>query len=404
MNYKIGVDGGGSKTECILVDATGGVVGGPRGAGGAAPRPHYPMAMLGCYSFPAHVLVRHPDVPMGIEIPTVLDALSARAQVVATAPGCGITDPDRSGIPAAVEAAREADVAIVVVGDRAGLFGRGTSGEGCDAGTLELPGVQAELLAAVLDSGTPTVLVLLTGRPYALGELGDRCAAVVQAFFPGQRGGEAVAEVLSGAVNPSGRLPVSMPAHPSGQPGTYLAARLGRLSSVSSADPTPAYPFGHGLAYTTFAWTDAAVEGVPAGGEALWPVDGEVTVGVTVTNSGAVAGVEVVQLYLHDPVAQVVQPLERLVGYARVPLEPGESARVRFVVPSDLASFTGLAGSRVVEPGDVELRLARSSADVAATLPLRLVGALRHVGHARALRSVVSVLPAPTAAGQRLAP
>ena len=351
-----------------------------------------PMAMLGCYSFPAHVGSKHPDVPLGIEIPTVLSALSRQAHVVATAPGCGVSDPDRSGIPAAVEAAAAADVAVVVVGDRAGLFGRGTSGEGCDATALDLPGVQAELVRAVLDTGTPTVLVLLTGRPYALGDLAQRSAAMVQAFFPGQRGGEALADVLTGAVNPSGRLPVSLPSDPSGQPGTYLAAPLAQVNSVSSADPTPAYPFGHGLAYTTFAWSDAAVEGSSPGDTALWPVDGEVTVAVTVTNTGEVAGTEVVQLYLHDPVAEVVQPVERLVGYARVTLAPGESARVRFQVPADLASFTGLAGRRVVEPGDVELRLARSSADVVAALPLRLVGALREVGHARALRSVATVL------------
>lgn len=350
-----------------------------------------PMAMLGCYSFPAHVGVHHPDVPMGIDIPTVLAALRERADVVAAAPGCDVTGSDRSGFAAAVAAASGADVAVVVVGDRAGLFGRGTSGEGCDATDLNLPGVQADLVRAVLDTGTPTVLLLLTGRPYALGDLLVRAAAVVQAFFPGQRGGEAIADILTGAVAPSGRLPVSLPGDPSGQPGTYLAARLGRRSEVSSADPTPAFGFGHGLAYTTFAWTDAAVEGAPGGEPSAWLVDGDLAVGVTVTNTGATAGVEVVQLYLHDPVAQVVQPEERLVGYARVPLGPGEAARVRFVVPADVASFTGLAGRRVVEPGDVELRLARSSDDVAAALPARLVGPLREVGHGRALRSTATV-------------
>lgn len=357
-----------------------------------------PMAMLGCYSFPAHVGVRHPDVPMGIDIVTVLAALRERADVVATASGCDVTDPDRSGIAAAAQAAAAADVAVVVVGDRAGLFGRGTSGEGCDATDLELPGVQSDLVRAVLDTGRPTVLLLLTGRPYALGDLATRSAAVVQAFFPGQRGGEAIAEILTGAVNPSGRLPVSLPGSPSGQPGTYLAAPLGQRSAVSSTDPTPAYPFGHGLSYTTFEWSDAVVEDQLAeepgpDAPAVWSVDGELSLAVTVTNTGLCTGTEVVQLYLHDAAAQVVQPDERLVGYARAELEPGASARVRWVVPADLAAFTGLAGRRVVEPGDVELRLGRSSSDIVATLRARLVGPVREVGHDRQLRSRVTVTP-----------
>jgi beta-glucosidase len=163
---------------------------------------------------------------------------------------------------------------------------------------------------------------------------------------------------------------------------------------VSSVDPTPAFAFGHGLSYTTFEWDDAGVAGPDA-----WPVDGEVTVHVTVRNAGSRPGTEVVQLYLHDPVAQTTRPVVRLVGYTRVPLEPGEAARVEFVVPADVASFTGVHGRRIVEPGDVQLHFGRSSGEVAAVLPLRLVGPEREVGHLRRLLSVpcverVAVLPA----------
>jgi beta-glucosidase len=275
----------------------------------------------------------------------------------------------------------------VAVGDRAGLFGRGTSGEGCDAADLALPGVQAELLRAVLATGTPVVVLLLTGRPYALGEYVDGAAAIVQAFFPGQRGGQAIAEVLTGAVSPSGRLPVSVPRDPGGQPGTYLTAPLGLRSGVSNVDPTPAFPFGHGLGYARFAWEGARV----LGDGDTWAVDGAAAVEVTVRNTGEVAGAEIVQLYLHDPVAQVTRPVVRLVGYARVALEPGESARVALTVPADLAAFTGKHGRRIVEPGPVELRIAHSSADVHAALPLRLVGAERTVGHDRQLVSTAEV-------------
>ncbi len=351
-----------------------------------------PYAMLGCYSFPAHVGVHHPDHAIGIDIPTVLGALREAGVATTTARGCDVTDPDGSGFVEAVEQARAADVVVAVVGDRAGLFGRGTSGEGCDATDLRLPGVQADLVRALLDTGTPVVLLLLTGRPYALGDLATRSAAVVQAFFPGQRGGEALAEVLTGAVSPSGRLPVSLPADPSGQPGTYLSQPLGRRTQVSNVDPTPAHPFGHGLSYTSFDW-EARLVGAPDEPDAAarWAVDGEVVVEVDVTNTGDRAGADVVQLYLHDPVAQVTRPVVRLVGYARVDLAPGERGRVTFTVPADVTAFTGLHGRRVVEPGDVELRVSRSSADHAVTLPARLVGGEREVDHTRRLVTDVAV-------------
>ncbi|AEE47389.1 glycoside hydrolase family 3 N-terminal domain-containing protein [Cellulomonas fimi] len=344
-----------------------------------------PYAMLGCYSFPAHVGVHHPDHAIGIDIPTVLGALRDAGVATTTARGCDVTDADRSGFTEAVEQARAADVVLAVVGDRAGLFGRGTSGEGCDATDLRLPGVQADLVRALLDTGTPVVLLLLTGRPYALGDLATRAAAVVQAFFPGQRGGQALAEVLTGAVSPSGRLPVSLPADPSGQPGTYLSQPLGRRTQVSDVDPTPAYAFGHGLSYASFDW-DARLVGGPD-----WAVDGEALVEVDVTNTSTTAGADVVQLYLHDPVAQVTRPVVRLVGYGRVALAPGERARLTFTVPADVTAFTGLHGTRVVEPGDVELRVARSSADVHTTLAARLVGAERTVDHTRHLVTHVTV-------------
>ncbi len=348
-----------------------------------------PIAMLGCYSFPAHVGVHHPDYGLGLDIPSLraalTEALSEVCPQLTFAPGCAITGDDTSGIAEAVAAAAEADVCVLAVGDRAGLFGGGTSGEGCDATDLRLPGVQAELARAVLATGTPVVLVLLAGRPYALGAEFDAAAAIVEAFFPGQLGGRALAEVLTGVVNPSGRLPVSVPRDAGGLPVTYLAPPLGRRTDVSSVDPTPAFPFGHGLSYTAFDWTD------PGGSGTEWAVDADVSVHITVRNTGPRAGTEVVQLYLHDPVAQTTRPVVRLVGYARVPLEPGEAARVTFTVPADAASFTGVHGRRIVEPGDVELRFGRSSGEVVAAVPLRLTGEERAVGHDRQLLTTAHI-------------
>ncbi|MFJ7243004.1 glycoside hydrolase family 3 C-terminal domain-containing protein, partial [Streptomyces olivaceus] len=201
---------------------------GPRRIALLGPNADEPTAVLGCYSFPQHIGVHHPDSPVGIELPTLRDTLAAEfpdAEFRAVR-GTGVDDGDLSGISEAVRAARDADVAVAVLGDRAGLFGRGTSGEGCDVESLTLPGAQQQLLDALLDTGTPVVTVLLAGRPYALGRAATESAAIVQAFFPGEEGTHAVAGILSGRLNPSGRLPVSVPRTPGAQPTTYLGPRL----------------------------------------------------------------------------------------------------------------------------------------------------------------------------------
>ncbi|MFD8012411.1 beta-glucosidase [Streptomyces sp. NPDC058955] len=360
----------------------------PRRIALVGPTAEAPTAVLGCYSFPVHVGGQHPGTPLGIELPTLREALAAEfpdAEIV-VARGTGIDDADTDGFAPALAVARGADLVVAALGDRAGLFGRGTSGEGCDAGSLGLPGAQQQLLDALLDTGTPVVTTLLAGRPYALGRAADESAAIVQTFFPGEAGTAAIASVLSGRTEPSGRLPVSVPRHPDAQPSTYLASRLGRRSEVSNIDPTPAFGFGHGLAYTTFAWGDLTVE------EAEVPTDGVVRLALTVTNTGDRPGTEVVQLYLHDPVASVVQPVQRLVGYVRVGLAPGEGRRVRVEVPADLASFTGRAGTRIVEPGGLELRFAASSTDPRLTARVTLTGPVRQVDHRRRLHAGFEVL------------
>jgi len=265
----------------------------------------------------------------------------------------------------------------VALGDRSGLFGRGTSGEGCDAASLQLPGIQAELLEALLDGPTPVLLVVDSGRPYALGTAPRRAAGIVQMFFPGEEGGPALAGVLSGRVNPSGRLPVSIPATPYGQPWTYLSQQLALASEVSNLDPTPAYAFGGGLGYTTFRWSGLTV----ASGSLS--TDGSVAVELTVENTGTRAGVEVVQLYLHDPAASVTRPVVRLIGFARVPAAPGAAARVRFEVPASVTSFIGPDLTRIVEPGEIELRFGASSADIRLTAPLTLTGPTLVLDHTR---------------------
>ncbi|MFG3054759.1 glycoside hydrolase family 3 N-terminal domain-containing protein [Kitasatospora sp. NPDC048239] len=356
---------------------------GPRRIALIGPNADTPTSVLGCYAFPVHVGGQHPGIPVGIELPTLWQALTAEFpdSEIRAAAGASVDGPDTSGFAEAVEAARQADVVIVALGDRAGLFGRGTSGEGCDIESLELPGVQQQLLDALLDTGKPVVPVLLAGRPYALGRAASEAAALVQTFFPGEAGTEAIAAVLSGRTNPAGRLPVSIPARPAVQPSTYLAARLAGPSEVSSTDPTPAFGFGHGIGYTTFAWTDLEVDRAAAA------TDGELGLAFTLRNTGARSGSETVQLYLHDPVASVVQPVLRLIGYRRITLDAGERTRIRVRVPADLASFTGRDGRRIVEPGELELRVAASSTDVRLTATVRLDGPVRVLDHTRRLHA-----------------
>ena len=328
-----------------------------------AARPH---ALLGCYSFVNHVLALKPGVPLGIDIPTVADGLRAEssdgplagAQIV-IARGCEVDGDDRSGFADATEAAREADVAVVVVGDQAGLFGRGTVGEGNDVESLDLPGVQRELVEAVRATGTPTVLVVISGRPYAIDwALGGPAAvgAVVQAFFPGEEGGIAIAGVLSGRVNPSGRLPVTLPRSAGAQPYTYLHPWLGGPTDVTTADSSPVRAFGYGLSYTTFAHEDLVVD-------AQVPTGGTFVASLRVTNTGDRPGADVVQLYGRDLVASVTRPIVQLLGYRRVQLAPGESAIVRFEVPTTRLAFTDRHMVRIVEPGEVDVWVGRSAAD-----------------------------------------
>ncbi|MET7991668.1 glycoside hydrolase family 3 N-terminal domain-containing protein [Amycolatopsis sp. NPDC005232] len=349
------------------------------------PRADEPGAMLGCYSFPMHVGVHHPDVPFGLDVPTVAEVLRESFDVT-FAEGCGVTGGTDEDLAAAVEAAAAAEVCVAVLGDRAGLFGGGTSGEGCDAADLRLPGRQEELLEAVLATGTPVVLVLLSGRPYELSRQVERLAAVVCGFYPGEEGAAALAGVLTGRIEPSGRLPVSFPAAGASQPSTYLGAALAARSDVSSVDPTPVFPFGHGLTYHPATWVSVA-------GGPVWPADGLCRVSVTLYNPHDTETSEVVQVYLHDPVAEVARPLRQLIAAPRLTLPPGQTRVVHLDLHADLASYTGRAGDRIVDTGPVELLVGPSSAVAHSVLTVPITGARRLVGFDRVLQPLVTVVP-----------
>jgi beta-xylosidase len=258
----------------------------------------------------------------------------------------------------------------------------------------------------LIETGKPVVLVLITGRPYALGPAADRLAAAVQAFFPGQEGGRAIAGVLSGRVVPSGKLPVEMPLSADVQQQSYLAVPLAGPTAVSSVDPTPQFPFGHGLSYTTFGYSDLSIRpltraggspedgrgpGTALAGPTPIDTDAAAEIACTVRNSGTRPGAEVVQLHLRDPVAQVTRPVRYLAGFARVFLPPGRASRVTFRLHADRTSFHGVTGARVVEPGLIEVAIGSSSADLRLRGEFELTGPERLTGADRVLATPATI-------------
>ena len=344
--------------------------------------------LFGCYSFPNHVLASTPDVELGIAAPTVLDAIRAEfaSSEVRFEPGVPILRGDRSGLPAAVALAADSEVTVLVVGDRSGMFGHGTSGEGCDVTTLALPGIQEELVTAVIAAAQRVVLVVLSGRPYAIGEHADRSDATIQVFFPGEEGAGAIAGVLSGRVLPSGRLPVQIPGERASQPGTYLAPPLALKSDgVSNIDPSPAFAFGHGLSLS-----ELTIEAVVADSPSI-ATDGTVLISARIGNVGSRDAWHVPQLYLTDPVSSITRPVRIRLAAQRVRLAAGETAVVEFEVDADLLAFTGADLRRRVEPGVVIFTVAQSAGDPGQAVQVDVTGEVRYPGAGRRRSAIVAV-------------
>ena len=329
-------------------------------------------------------------------VPTITPLAGIRAAVGPTTAvrhvtGCAITGDDASGIAAAVAAAREAEVAVVCVGGRSGLVPDCTSGEFRDASDLGLTGVQQQLVEAVVATGTPTVVVLVNGRVFALPWIAAHVPAVVEAWLPGEEGGGAIADVLFGAVDPSGRLPISMP-RTVGQVPVYHGHKSGggrsqMLGDYSDGPTAPLFPFGHGLSYTRFAYADLAIS--PARGAADAPIE----IACTIANSGARAGTEVVQLYVRDLVASVTRPVRQLVGFARVDLAPGASCRVRFRLDPSQLAFLDEVMRFVVEPGDFQVMVGASSADIRLEGNFAVEGETRVLPRADRIATTVAIEP-----------
>ncbi len=299
------------------------------------------------------------------EVVTILEGIKTAVDKntrVLYARGCGVKEESRDGFAEAVKAAHSADIAVVVVGDISGLMPDATSGEMRDRSVLGPPGVQAELVQAVYETGTPVVLVLTNGRPYALKWLAEKIPSIIAAWLPGEEGGRAVAEVLFGDYNPGGKLPVSFPRNEGQLPVYYYRKPSGGKSSVwkdyvdGSADPL--FEFGYGLSYTTFEFSGLSIKPTRI------PSDGTVTIEVDVTNTGKRAGEEVVQLYINDVIASVTRPVKEMKAFERIYLESGEKKTTIFRLPADDLAFYDKKMEHKVEPGVFKVMIGCSSADI----------------------------------------
>ena len=310
-----------------------------------------------------------------VSIPSILDGIRSTLpdgdRIVYTK-GCENYDEDLSGIPEAVAAAKTADAVVLVLGDISGLTPECTTGETRDCANLRLPGQQERLAEAIFATGKPVVVVLVNGRPYAITDLVEKADAVLEAWLPGEGGGRAVAEVLFGEENPGGKLPVTFPRSAGQLPLVYNAKASGKRShwygDYVDGPVTPLFPFGHGLSYTSFDYSGLEIHKKQV-------TEGEsVAITVTVKNTGAVPGDEVVQLYTHQRYASIPRPVKELKGYKRVHLTPGGSCTIRFELPVNQLAFYNQDLSLVLERGIVDVMIGSSSEDIRQQGSFEIVG------------------------------
>jgi beta-glucosidase len=297
-------------------------------------------------------------------------ALGADVEI-SYAKGCDVFGDDQSGFTEAVELADDADVAIVVVAGKSGLLRPVTVGEANDATNLDLTGVQSALINALAaNTSTPIIVVVLSGRIHTLADVAAKANALLQIYPPGEEGGNGLADVLTGKVNPSGHLTVSMP-RSVGQIPNSIGSRAGGdramfFDGYTDSPTSPLFPFGHGLSYTTFAYSELTIDAQSSADP--------LKITLEICNSGERAGDEVVQLYVRDMVSSVARPEHILLGFARIALDAGQTRRIIFTVHPSRLAFYDPQMRFVTEPGDFTFSVGASSADIRASKLITLRG------------------------------
>ncbi len=321
----------------------------------------------------------------------IRDRVGSKANVV-YAEGCKLTDakPDWHGwfidnvklidpgtqmesVKAAAELARKADVAILVVGENESTNREAWSEQHLgDRDSLDLIGAQNDLVKAVVETGTPTVVFLINGRPLSINYIAEHVPAILEGWYLGEEGGTAAANVLFGDTNPGGKLPITFP-HSVGDLPDFYNHKPSANRTYAFSTRKPLYPFGFGLSYTTFRFENLRVEPAQIG------VGGTARVSVHITNTGAREGDEVPQLYIHQKIASVTRPVMQLKGFQRITLKPGEKKTAEFTITPEMLSMLNVDMHRVVEPGIFELMVGPSSGQTT-TVPLAVVGASGETG------------------------
>ncbi|SEP99163.1 Fibronectin type III-like domain-containing protein [Streptomyces sp. yr375] len=318
--------------------------------------------------------------PHAVSVSDALEELLEDQAILVSAPSGGLEATTPDDLARAAEAATGADVALVVVGERTGWVGDVTAGEQVDRQDLRLPGDQEALVEAVVATGTPTVVIVISGRPLLLDRVAENANAVLWAPLLGPAAGPVLADALLGRTAPAGRLPVSFPVS-IGQLPVFHGSRAGSgYDTPGGAEVTyvdgparPLFPFGHGLTYTHFTYGDArpAAREVTAGGD--------IDVSVDITNGVDRDADEVVQLYARDLVASTVRPVQQLLAFTRVHIPAGATKRVRLTAPVNALALIDPRGLLVVEPGEVDLMIGASSADIRARTTLTITGEVTRI-------------------------
>jgi beta-glucosidase len=285
-------------------------------------------------------------------VTTVLDGLRARAvsDCIVYTEGCKARDADESGIGEAVQLAARCDVVIAVVGDTLA-----EAGEEGDRSELDLSCAQLPLLKALKASGKPLIVVLINSKPLCIPWVADNADAIIEAFNPGMLGGQAIAELIYGDFNPSGKLTVSFPRSVGQQPIFYQQTPGWHGNKHGTYDATPVFSFGFGLSFTTYSYSTLTLDATKL------TRDSNVSGSFEVTNTGDRAGVEVAQVYFNDLFTSLSTPSKQLCRFFRLALKPGETRRVSFVIPVSEFAFVGRDGKRILEAGDFELMVGPSS-------------------------------------------
>jgi len=352
---------------------------------------------LGDYSYPAHMeslMDMKKEDHFGSPVPdfeenefsvqsvvNVLDGINNHKPEmveVTYAKGCSVLGDEELNIDSAVKTASEADVVILCLGDKSGLILDCTTGEARDSMTLELTGRQLEMAKAILKTGKPVISVIISGRPYNLSLFEEGSKAILQAWLPGEEGGNAIAKVLFGKIIPSGKLPISFPRHVGQIPVYYNHKASGQRShwfgDYVDGSPKPLYPFGFGLSYTTFDYSDLSIS------KEIKSDTDEIDISFRIKNTGNYDGEEIVQLYVNDPAASVTRPVKELKGFGKVYLKRGEQKSLHFKLPVELLGFFDDEMKLVVEAGLYRFMIGNSSEDIALEQEITLKGEKREIG------------------------